>query len=118
MAAEQQIKGLIMYKSLLVVLAAAALPAAATAAAPLAETETVTTSVDYADLALNKRAGAETLDRRVEAAIQSVCARPGMMRDLKAMRAWQECRDTARSQAEEQITPVLAYGEVKVADRF
>jgi len=111
-------KGLTMHKSLLVVLAAAALPGVATAAAPRPSIETVTANIDYADLALNKRAGAQTLDRRVEAAIESVCARPGTMRNLKAMRGWQECRDAARTQAQEQITPVLAYGEVKGADRF
>jgi len=107
-----------MHKSLLVVLAAVTFPAVVTAAAPQAQVETVTANVNYADLALNKRAGAQTLDRRIEAAIESVCVRPGTMRNLKAMRGWQECRDAARTQAQEQITPVLAYGEVKVADRF
>ncbi len=107
-----------MHKSLLIVLAAAAVPGSAIAAAPGVEAETVAVGIVYSDLALDKRAGAETLGRRVEAAIQTVCARPTTMRDLKAMRAWEECRQTARNQAREQIAPVVAYSQVAIADRF
>jgi len=107
-----------MHKSLLIVLAAAALPAAASAAAPQAGAEVVSVDVAYSDLALDRSAGAETLGRRVEAAIDAVCARPTAMRNLKAMRSWQECRDAARSGAQEQVTPVLAFGHVMVADRY
>jgi len=107
-----------MNKSLLVVLAAAALPATAFAAAPEAGAEVVSVDISYSDLALDRRAGAETLGRRVEAAIDAVCARPSAMRNLKAMRDWQDCRDTARSQAQEQVTPVLAYGTVTIGDRY
>jgi UrcA family protein len=103
-----------MHKSLLAVVAAAAaaLPGVASAA-PQIEERSI--SVAYADLAVEKRAGTETLNRRVEAAVQSVCVRPVTMRDLKGMRNWQACRDTALSEAREQIA---ADGQVKVAARF
>jgi len=106
-----------MHKSLLIVLAAAtaALPGVASAAP---QAEALSIGVAYSDLALDKPAGAETLGRRVEAAVQSVCVRPTTMRDLKGMQNWQACRDAALSQAREQITPVLAYGQATVADRF
>ena len=107
-------KGFIMHKSLLVVLAAATLPVAANAAV---ETETVTVGVTYADLALDKPAGTETLSRRVKAAIDAVCTRPNQIRSLKAMREWQECRDSAESQAREQLTPVVSFTEVALAQR-
>jgi len=106
-----------MHKSLLIVLAAAATALPGVASAAL-QAESVSVGVAYADLALDKPAGAETLGRRVEAAVQSVCARPVTMRNLKAMRAWQSCREAALSAAQEQIEPVVPYGQVKVADRF
>jgi UrcA family protein len=107
-----------MNKSLLIVLAAAAFPVAASAGTPQLETEAVSVGVGYEDLALDKRAGAETLARRVQAAIDSVCARPNDMRSLKVSRDWQRCREAAQTQAKEQITPVLAVGEVAVASRY
>lgn len=106
-----------MKKSFLVVLAAVALPTAASAAVPQAEVEVVSVDVAYSDLALDKNAGAETLTRRVNAAVQAVCARPDM-RNLKAMRNWQECREAAVNSAKAQVTPVLAMGRVTVENRY
>ena len=107
-----------MHKSLLIVLAAAALPSLASAAPAKVEVSTVAVDVAYSDLALDKRAGAETLTRRVEAAVNSVCDRPVTMRDLKAMLAWENCRTAARSQAQAQLAPVVAYTKAANVDRF
>jgi len=107
-----------MIKSLLVALTVAALPVAASAAPARTSAETVSVGVAYADLALDKKAGADTLKRRVATAVNSVCERPSSMRDLKAMSAWQECREVAQSKAMEQLAPMKAFKEVALVGRY
>jgi UrcA family protein len=67
------------------------------AVAPAAAQE-VAVQVPYSDLDLASPAGAKVLAQRVE----SVCERPDL-RDLKAVSAWQQCRDSARNSAMEQL---------------
>lgn len=67
------------------------------AAAPAAAEDFVV-QVPYSDLNLNTPAGAETLAQRVSA----VCERPDI-RNLKAVAAWQSCKDNARNSAMEQL---------------
>jgi UrcA family protein len=67
------------------------------AVAPAAAEE-FTTQVTYGDLDLASPAGAKILAQRVDAA----CTRPDI-RDLSAVSAWQECKDTARTSAMEQL---------------
>jgi UrcA family protein len=67
------------------------------------ETETVSVSVPYGDLDLTTDAGQAALDGRIAAAVKEVCAKPVVIRDLKAMTAWTECRKSAASSAAEQI---------------
>jgi UrcA family protein len=111
---DMQTKGPIMRKTLLAALVVLAVPGTAAAATP--GIQTVSVDVNYADLNLQGAAGAETLSRRLEAAVNAVCARPSISRDLKGMKAWQDCRDAARSQAQRQAAPVVAYGKVTVSD--
>jgi UrcA family protein len=72
-------------------------------AAHAAEVETVSVSVPYGDLDLTTEAGQAALDGRIAAAVKEVCAKPVMIRDLKAMTAWAECRKSAADSAAEQI---------------
>ncbi|WP_231958758.1 UrcA family protein [Altererythrobacter sp. B11] len=59
-------------------------------------------TVSYGDLDLSSPAGAHTLALRVDAGVDRVCERP-FIRDLKGMVNWQECRETARTSAIEQL---------------
>lgn len=67
------------------------------AVAPAAAEE-FTVEVPYSDLDLSSPTGARTLAQRVDAA----CERPDI-RDLKAVSAWQACKDSARNSAMEQL---------------
>jgi UrcA family protein len=67
------------------------------AVAPAAA-EDFTVQVPYSDLKLDTASGAEALAQRVA----SVCERPDI-RNLKAVAAWQDCKDTARDSAMEQL---------------
>ena len=67
------------------------------AVAPAAAEE-FTTQVTYGDLDLASSAGARVLAQRVDAA----CARPDI-RDLSAVSAWQQCKDSVRNSAMEQL---------------
>ena len=71
------------------------------AVAPAAAEELQTT-VRYDDLDIASAQGSETLQARIQAGIKSVCERPDI-RDLKAVAAWNACRDTAMSSALEQL---------------
>jgi UrcA family protein len=88
-----------MKKIALSVLAAVLLPGAVQAA----EVETVTVAVSYSDLDLTTEAGQEALDARIGAAVKEVCAKPAVIRDLKAMTAWADCRKSAAASAFEQV---------------
>jgi UrcA family protein len=67
------------------------------AVAPAAAQE-ITVQVPYSDLDLASPAGAKVLAQRVDAA----CERPDI-RDLGAVSAWQQCKDSARTGAMEQL---------------
>jgi UrcA family protein len=67
------------------------------AVAPAAAEE-FTVQVPYSDLDLASPTGAKALAQRVDGA----CERPDI-RNLKAMSAWEACKDTARNSAMEQL---------------
>jgi UrcA family protein len=67
------------------------------AVAPAAAQE-LAVQVPYSDLDLVSPAGAKVLAQRVE----SACERPDL-RDLKAVSAWQQCKDSVRNSAMEQL---------------
>jgi UrcA family protein len=73
--------------------AAASLLAVAPAAA-----EEFTVQVPYSDLDLASPTGAKALAQRVS----SICQRPDI-RDLRAVAAWQQCKDIALNSAMEQL---------------
>ena len=69
-------------------------------AAPAVAQDTV--AVPYGDLDLTTTAGAQALGERLEAGVKAVCDRPDI-RDLKSMAAWEQCKDTAMTGANEQL---------------
>lgn len=75
-------------------------------AAQAAEVETLSVVVPYGDLDLTTEAGQAALDSRIDAAVDEVCAKPAMIRDLKAIDAWAKCRKGAEASAAEQIGAV------------
>ena len=107
-----------MRKSIVTVLAALALSGlgAAPAAATAAEEE-VSVSVEFADLDLTTPAGATALDRRIDAAVEEVCAKPDI-RNLKAMTAWEECKADARIGALDQLSIFSPYEGIELASVF
>lgn len=71
------------------------------AVAPAAAQE-VQATVHYGDLDISSAAGAEVLNARLLGTVKSVCERPDI-RDLKAVAAWEACKDAAMSSALEQL---------------
>ena len=71
------------------------------AVAPAAAQD-VQATVHYGDLDLSSPAGAEVLNARLLGTVRSVCERPDI-RDLKAVAAWEACKDAAMSSALEQL---------------
>ena len=71
------------------------------AVAPTAAQE-VQATVRYGDLDIASAAGAEVLNARLLGTVKSVCERPDL-RNLKAVVAWNECKDAAMSSALEQL---------------
>ena len=72
------------------------------AVAPAAAQELQAT-VSYGDLDISSAAGAEALNARLLGTVKSVCERPDI-RDLKAVTAWEACKDAAMSDALEQLS--------------
>jgi len=97
------------------VLAAALASGLATPA--IAAEEAVAVTVDFADLDVADPAGADALTQRIGAAVDKVCARPDL-RNLKAMVAWEECRQEALVGAMEQLALVAPYADIELASRF
>ena len=106
-----------MRKSIVTVLAAAALAGGLATPAIAVDDETVSVTVPFADLDVADPAGADALSTRIEAAIDQVCHRPDM-RNLKAMVAWEECKAEALAGAMEQLSLVAPYAEIELASRF
>jgi UrcA family protein len=71
------------------------------AVAPAAAEE-IRIAVHFGDLDVASAEGAEVLHQRLQAGIATACARPDM-RNLKAMVAWEECKDAAMSSALTQL---------------
>ena len=86
-------------KTLTQALAAASLSLFAVAPAAAQEVQAI---VHFGDLDVTSAAGAEVLNSRLLGTIESVCERPDM-RNLKAMVAWEACKDAAMSSALEQL---------------
>ena len=104
-----------MRKSIATVLAALAL--SGMGAAPAAAEDEVSVSVDVAGLDLTAPAGSAALDRRIEAAVKEVCAKPDI-RNLKAMTAWEECKASARIGALDQLSIFSPYEGVELVSIF
>ncbi|WP_336978752.1 UrcA family protein [Altererythrobacter fulvus] len=85
----------------LVVTALAAMCISGAIATPAAAEE-VTVTVTHTDLDLTTSAGKKALETRVAAAIKVACVKPET-RDLKTMQAWESCKSSAKSGAEEQL---------------
>jgi UrcA family protein len=109
-----EMKDIAMRKSIVTVLAALTL--SGIAATP-ASAEEVSVVVPYADLDLTRDAGSATLEARIEAAVDKVCARPAL-RDLKAMAAWETCKETARLGAMEQLSVLETYESLALTSAF
>jgi len=89
--------------------AAIAVTLSSLAAAPAVAQDAVT--VHYGDLDLTTATGVQVLDQRLAAAVKAVCDRPDI-RDLKSMVAYEQCKDSAMTSANEQLArqgaPVVA----------
>lgn len=72
--------------------------------------------VDYKGVDLTTQRGRQQLDRRVDAAIGTLCGQPifGTREEAEALR---ECRSEARAAAEPQIQAIVASATTKVATR-
>jgi UrcA family protein len=68
-----------------------------------AAAQDVQATVHYGDLDISSPAGAEALNTRLLGTVKSVCERPDM-RDLKALTAWEACKDAAMLSALEQLS--------------
>lgn len=77
---------------------------------------TAAVTVDYRGVDLTSQKGRETLDRRVNAAISTMCGQPifGTREEAEALR---NCRIEARTAVEPQLQAVLASANTKVAAR-
>jgi UrcA family protein len=104
-----------MRKPIVTVLAALAVSVAG--AVPAAAADEVTVSVVFDDLDLAAPAGSAALDRRIDAAVKEVCAKPDI-RNLKAMTAWEECKATARLGALDQLSIIPPYEGVDLVGMF
>ena len=71
------------------------------AVAPAAAQE-VRATVGFADLNVSSAAGAAALNARLLGTINTVCEWPDL-RNLKAVTAWEACKDAAMSGALEQL---------------
>lgn len=86
-------------KTIAMALAAASLSLVAVAPAAAQESRV---TVNYGDLDLASPAGSEALFERLVTGVRTVCERPDI-RDLKAVAAWEDCKDRAMSSALEQL---------------
>jgi UrcA family protein len=86
------------------------------AAPVLAETDSVlmTHNIRYSDIDLSTTSGRQKLEHRVEVAINSMCAEP-VLGNLDEMRAYDECRATARADAAPKVAALLATAGKKYA---
>ena len=85
----------------LAIASAVAVALSSIAAAPVAAQDSQN-AISYSDLDLATTAGAQALGQRLEAGVKAVCDRPDI-RDLKSMRAYEQCKDAAMTSANEQL---------------
>lgn len=74
----------------------------ATLAVAPAAAEPVHLTIDASDIDVTSPAGAERLAQRIEAKVEQACERP-FMRDLVAMRGYQNCVASARDVTNETL---------------
>lgn len=98
-----------MRKSIVTVLAALTASIAVPATA-----EEVSVTVAFGDLNLASPAGRATLDKRIAAAVNRVCAQ-AERRDLAGRMAWDECKAATLADAMEQLAAVLPSASVALA---
>ena len=86
------------------------------AAPVLAETDGVKMihTIRYTDIDLSTQSGRQTLERRVEVAINSMCAEP-VLGNHEEIQAFQDCRANARTQAATKVDALLAVVGKKYA---
>lgn len=89
--------------------AIAATPAPAAAASPLTLTKR---TVRHGDLDLTQTPGVQILKRRVDAAVQRVCAPVGRL-SLAERPAHRACLDAARADAAKQVERAVADAEAR-----
>jgi UrcA family protein len=112
---KHQMKEIAMRKSIVAVLAALCVSGIAVPA--VAAEQEVSVAVSYADLDLAGAAGSAALEQRIDAAVDEVCVKPHM-RDLKAMTAWERCKETAKIGAMEQLSVLDSYESLALASLF
>jgi UrcA family protein len=79
------------------------------AAPVLAETDSVTMvhAIRYTDIDLSTPNGRQTLEHRVDVAIESMCAEP-VLGNREEIRAFEDCRATARADAAPKVAALFA----------
>jgi UrcA family protein len=83
-----------------------------------AGSETVSVSVRFADLDVNRPEGVATLRRRVEAAVTTVCGGEPDQRFLDQVAAYEHCRKAALDEAMSRIAAIThADGRTALAQR-
>ena len=90
-----------MRKSIITVLTALTASIATPAAA-----ETVSVTVNFEDLDLTSPAGVATLDQRIAAAVEQVCAK-AEPRLLWGKMAWEECKAASLADAKRQQSAIV-----------
>ena len=91
---------------------AAAIAASLSCLAAPAMAEGVSVNVAYGDLDISSPAGAQVFAQRLEAGVDTACARPDL-RDVKSMSVFEACKSTAVADAAQQLsrageTPAIA----------
>lgn len=73
-------------------------------------------TVRYGDLDLSSRAGLQTLQRRIRAAVRVVCGPTPELRELNERRAEEACRRGAMQRATAQVENLLNGARVAARD--
>jgi UrcA family protein len=102
-----------MRKSIVTVLAALAVSAAATPAAA-EEFERASVTVSFADLDLTKPAGVATLQSRIRTAVKQVCSKVEP-RLLRGQIAWEQCKADSLADAMEQLAALTPAPNLALA---
>lgn len=102
-----------MRKSIVTVLAALAVSAAATPAAA-EEFERASVVVSFADLDLTKPAGVATLQSRIRTAVNQVCSKVEP-RILRGQIAWEQCKADSLADAMEQLAALTPAPNLALA---